>query len=162
MAPAGEARTIFNTPDFKQDRALWTDPAYYLNNTPGELRGMALDVPSYEGATGQPASAKFYGTPGTGKPAAEPLFKSPYPYTTAKEHFDALVAEADGGTKHTKETLPDWSGRWGGGGGIGGGNALPSDIVKVLKAPYDEYYVQELKAGSEGRIWSANSFCLPG
>src|SRR5687768_15883092 len=86
MAPAAEARTIFNTPDFKQDRALWTDPAYYLNNTPGEMRGMALDVPTYEGATGQPASAKFYGTPGTARPSAEPLFKSPYPYTTAKEH----------------------------------------------------------------------------
>jgi hypothetical protein len=161
MAPAAGGRTVFNTPDFKQDRALWTDPAYWLNNTPGEMRGMALDVPTYEGATGQPASAKFYGTPGTAVPAEGELFKSPYPYTTAKEHYEALVMQANGGTKHTRETIPDWSGRWQGGGGFGAGNRPPSDIVKVLKAPYDEYYVQEQKAGSEGRIWGAGSFCLP-
>ena len=38
-------RTLFNTPDFRQDRELWTDPAYYRNNTPGQLRGMAINVP---------------------------------------------------------------------------------------------------------------------
>ena len=26
--------TIFTTTDFRQDRDLWTDPAYYRNNTP--------------------------------------------------------------------------------------------------------------------------------
>jgi hypothetical protein len=161
MAPAAAQRTIFNTPDFRQDRALWTDPAYYLNNTPGELRGMALDVPTYEGATGQPAGARLYGTEGTAQPSATPLFKSPYSYTTAKEHYEALVAQAKGGTKHTRETIPDWSGRWEGGGGFGGGRVPPSEIVKVLKPEFQEAYVQELKAATEGRIWSANAFCLP-
>jgi hypothetical protein len=122
---------------------------------------MALDVPTYEGATGQPASAKFYGTPGTAVPSEGPLWKSPFPYTTAKEHYEALKMAANGGTTHTKETIPDWGGRWEGGGFFGAGNRPPSDIVKVLKAPYDEYYVQEQKAGSEGRIWGAGSFCLP-
>jgi hypothetical protein len=162
MAPAAAARNIFNTPDFRQDRALWTNPEYYLNNTAGELRGMALDVPTYEGATGQPASSRIYGTRGTARPpSATPLFQSPFPYTTAKEHYDALVAKANGGTKHTRETIPDWSGRWAGGGGFGGGGGPPSDIVKVLKPEYQESYVQEIKAGSEGRIWGAGSFCLP-
>jgi hypothetical protein len=157
-------RTIFNTPDFKQDRALWTNPGYYLCNTPGELGGMAFDVVTYEGATGQSAGAKPYGTPGTAVPATRPLFQSPYPYKTAKEHWDALVAKAppNGGTKHTRATLPDWSGLWGGGGGFGGGRVPPSDIVKVLKPEYAESYVQERKAASEGRIWGAGSFCLPG
>ena len=36
--------TIFTTTDFRQDRDLWTDPAYYRNNTPGQLRGMAINV----------------------------------------------------------------------------------------------------------------------
>jgi len=163
-AEAAGPRTIFNTPDFRQDRALWTDPAYYLNNTPGELGGMAFDVVTYEGATGQSAGAKVYGTPGTAVPATRPLFQSPYPYKTAKEHWDALVAKAppNGGTKHTRATLPDWSGLWGGGGGFGGGRVPPSDIVKVLKPLYQEAYVQERKAASEGRIWGTGSFCLPG
>jgi hypothetical protein len=164
-APAAEAqgpRTIFNTPDFRADRDRWTDPAYYLNNTPGEMGGMAFDVVTYEGATGQSAGAKPYGTPGTAVPATRPLFQSPYPYKTAKEHFDALVAKANGGTKHTRTSIPDWSGRWGGGGGFGGGRVPPSDIVKVLKPEYQEAYVQERKAASEGRIWGAGSFCLPG
>ena len=31
VAAAEQARTIFNTPDFRQDRALWSNPAYYRN-----------------------------------------------------------------------------------------------------------------------------------
>ena len=40
--------TIFTTKDFHQDRALWSNPAYYRNNTPGQLRGMALNIVPYE------------------------------------------------------------------------------------------------------------------
>ena len=35
---AAQQTTIFDTADFRQDRALWTDPGYYRNNTVGELR----------------------------------------------------------------------------------------------------------------------------
>ncbi len=59
--PAAAQPTIFDTKDFKQDRALWTNPAYYRNNTAGQLRGMALDIEAPEGATGQPAGARPYG-----------------------------------------------------------------------------------------------------
>lgn len=158
--PAAAQPTIFDTKDFKQDRALWTNPAYYRNNTAGQLRGMALDIVAPEGATGQPAGAKPYGSAGTARPGAANL-ASPYPFKTAQEHYDAWLKAANGGTKHTKATIPDWSGRWEGGGGFGGGQSPPSDIVKYLTPQYQEYYVQELKAGSEGRIWGAGSFCLP-
>jgi len=51
---------------------------------------------------------------------------SPLKYKTAKEHYDALMAEAKaagGPTKHTRQTLPDWDGWYqrGGGGAPGGG-----------------------------------------
>jgi hypothetical protein len=160
-AAADQARTMFNTPDFRQDRALWGDPAYYLNNTAGQLRGMALDVPTYDGATGQPAGARVYGTPGTARPGSLNL-ASPYPFKTAKEHYETWLREANGGTRHTRATIPDWSGKWEGGGGFGGGNASPAETVKFLTPKYQEAYVQEIKAGSEGRIWGAGSFCLPG
>jgi len=152
--------TIFNTKDFRQDRALWTNPAYYRNNTPGQLRGMAIGVVPYED-TGQVGGSRLYGSLGTGKPGAINL-ASPYPYKTAMEHYQALLKEAKGGTKHTRDTVPDWSGVWIGRGGFGGGQGPASDVVKVLKPKYQEPYVQELKASTEGRIWSPTAFCLPG
>jgi len=157
---AAEPPTIFTTKDFRQDKALWTSPAYYRNNTAGQLRGMALNITPYEN-TGQVGAARLYGSEGSGKAGAQNLI-SPYPFKTAKEHYDAWLKDAKGGTKHTKATIPDWSGHWEGGGGFGGGRGPASDTVKLLKPKYQEYLVQELKAATEGRLWGAGSFCLPG
>ena len=155
-----EQRTIFTTPDFRQDRELWTDPAYYRHNTVAQLRGMAIGTePS--GGTGQAAASRVYGSPGTGKVGALEL-GSPYPFTTALEHYQAWLKEARGGTKHTKETIPDWSGRWvGGPAGLNGGPNPASSVATLLRPEYREVFVQELKAYTEGRIWGAGSFCLP-
>ena len=159
-APATTPVTIFSTKDFRQDKALWSNPAYYRNNTPGQLRGMAIGVTPYED-TGQVGSSRLYGSLGTGQPGAT-NYASPYPYKTAKEHFAALLKEAKGGTKHTKAGLPDWSGIWDARGGFGGGRGPASDVIKYLQPKYQESYVQEMKAATEGRIWGPNSFCLPG
>ena len=158
--PAAAQTTIFNTQDFRQDRALWTSPAYFRNNTTGQLRGMAIGIVPYE-KTGQVGSSRVYGSEGTGRVGAVNL-ASPYPYTSASAHYQAWLQEAKGGTKHTKDTIPDWSGHWEGGGGFGGGASPASDVVKMLTPKYQEYLVQELKAVTEGRIWGAGSFCLPG
>ncbi len=107
---AAEQTTIFTTKDFHKDKALWTSPAYYRNNTPGELTGMALNILPYE-KTGQVGAARLYGSEGTGKAGATNL-ASPYPFKTAVEHYQAWLKEAKGGTKHTKATAPDWSGTW--------------------------------------------------
>lgn len=156
--PAAAQTTIFTTTDFRQDRDRWTDPAYYRHNTPGQLRGMAINVEGQR--TGQELSARVYGSEGTGKAGAVNL-KSPHPYTNAWDHYQALRKQANGGTRHTRMTLPDWSGHWGGGVNFGGG--LPaSSIAAMLTPKYRETYVQEMKAVTEGRIWSANSICLPG
>ncbi len=149
--------TIFNTKNFHADKALWTNPAYYRNNTSGELVGMGLNIVPYE-ATGQVGAARLYGSLGTGKPGATDL-KSPYPYKTGMEHYNAWLKAAKGGTHHTKTSLPDWSGEWAGGPAAERGPA--SDIVKYLKPKYQEYYVQEVKAAAEARNWTAQSMCLP-
>jgi hypothetical protein len=151
--------TIFNTEDYKADRASWTNPAYYRNNTPGQLRGMALNIVPYE-STGQVGAARLYGSLGTGKPGATPL-ASPYPFKTAKEQYETWFKEAKGGTKHTRDSVPDWSGVWVAKGGFEAIRGPASDVVKILKPKYQEYYVQEVKAAAEGRIWMPNSFCLP-
>jgi hypothetical protein len=102
----------------------------------------------------------LYGSEGTGRAGAVNL-ASPYPYTGAWAHYQAWLKEAGGGIKHTRDTIPDWSGRWAGGGNFGGPNPA-SDIAKMLTPPYQEYFVQDLKAQTEGRIWGAGAFCLPG
>ena len=159
--PAAAQTTIFTTKDFRQDRELWTDPAYYRNNTVGQLRGMAIDADTGGQGTGQGAAARAYGSPGTGRPGALDL-ASPYPYTSAREHYEAWLRDARGGTKHTKDTIPDWRGRWAGGAvGLNGGPNPASSVAAMLTPRYREYFVQEVKAYTEGRIWSAGSFCLP-
>ena len=161
-SPAAAQTTIFTTTDFRQDRALWTDPAYYRNNTVGQLRGMAIDVDSGGRGTGQEATARAYGSAGTGRVGALNL-ASPYAFTIAREHYEAWLKEARGGTKHTKDTIPDWRGRWTGGPvGLNGGANPASSVAAMLTPRYREYFVQEVKAYAEGRIWSAGSFCLPG
>lgn len=156
---SAQQTTIFSTSDFRQDRALWTDAAYYRNNTVGQLRGMALNITPYSDS-GQVADARLYGSEGTGRAGAVNL-ASPYSYASAWPHYQAWLKEAGGGTKHTKATIPDWSGRWAGGGGFGGPNPA-SDVARMLTPKYQEYFVQELKASTEGRIWGAGAFCLPG
>ncbi len=154
---AGAGVTIFTTKDFHKDQALWTNPAYYRNNTPAQIRGMALNIVPYE-TSGQVGGARLYGSEGTGKPGTTNL-ASPYPFKTATAQYEAWLQQAHGGTKHTAADLPDWSGVWMGGGGRNQGPV--SDVVKFLKPKYQEYYVQEMKAVSEGRIWSPSAFCLP-
>lgn len=157
------AQTIFTTEDFRQDREHWTDPAYYRNNTVEELRGMALDLNTYGADTGQLGRARFYGQEGTGQVDATDL-ESPYPYTSAWEHYQAWFEDAGGGTQHTRETIPDWSGRWSPIDAtlLAGGPNPASSVAAMLKAEYREHFVQDLKAKTEGRIWAAGSFCLPG
>ena len=160
--PAAAQTTIFNTTDFRQDRERWTDPAYYRNNTVAQLRGMAIDFDSGGRGSGQEAAARAYGSAGTGRVGALDL-ATPYPYTTASEHYAAWLKDARGGTRHTRETIPDWRGRWMGGPvGLNGGPNPASAVAAVLTPTYREYFVQEVKAYAEGRIWSAGSFCLPG
>ncbi|PYS48301.1 MAG: hypothetical protein DMG13_25880 [Acidobacteria bacterium] len=160
--PAAAQTTIFNTKDFREDSELWTSPAYYRNNTAGQLRGMAIDYDSGGRGTGQEATARAYGSEGTGRVGALDL-ASPYSYKSASEHYQAWLDKAGGGTRHTKDTIPDWRGRWAGGpAGLNGGPNPASSVAAMLTPKYREYFVQDVKAAAEGRIWGAGAFCLPG
>jgi len=147
-ASEGRAQDLFSTSDYRGDEALWTDPAYYRNNSVAELLEMQV--------------ANRVGETGTGVENAAEL-ASPLPYTNAWEHYQALLAEADGGTGHTIETLPDWSGRFiGGADRLDGGPNPASSFAAMLTPIYREYFVQEMKATAEGRIWETSAFCFPG
>ena len=140
------AQTLFTTEDYRQDAERWTDPAYYNYNTARELTDMQVDT--------------RYGERGSG--ADNYSLTTPYTYRTSRQHYDAWFERAGGGTKHTLETLPDWDGLW-----VAGPNWLDSidvqasTVAAALTPQYREYYVQQVKAESEGRHWWASSFCLP-
>lgn len=165
---SGEAQSqtldhdLFTTDDFRADRALWTDPAYFRNNTPRQITGQAFNLNSGGQGSGQIATARAYGSEGTATTGPiDELLKSPYPYTTAWEHYQSWLAEAGGGTHHTKDTIPDWSGRWMGGIGLGTGSRSAADVVQLLQPEYREAYVLNLLSQTQGRLWDANTFCLP-
>lgn len=123
---------------------------------------MAIDVDTGGRGSGQEAQARAYGSPGTGRVGAVNLV-TPYPFTTAIAHYDAWRKEAGGGTKHTVTSIPSWKGRWSGGPvGLGGGAGPASDVARLLTPTYRGYFVQEVKAYTEGRVWTPGSFCLPG
>ena len=162
LATAISAQTIFTTENFREDHERWVDPDYYLNNTVDELRGMALDLDSSGVGSGQIGRARSYGSEGTGRIGILEL-SSPYQFLSALEHYSAWLEEAEGGTNHTYETMPDWRGRWTGGGDrILGGPNPASSVAALLRPQYQEYFVQDMKAYTQGRIWGANAFCFPG
>ncbi len=144
-APA-TAQDIFTTKNYRQDRALWTNPAYYRNNTVRALVDMA-------------EMTDTLGKQGTG---ADGKITTPYPYKTSQEHYDAWLKAANGGTKHTLATLPDWDGRWRANQGwLDGTKTQASTVAAALTPQFQEYFVQQEKAEIEGRGFWPAAFCLP-
>ncbi|MBI4886304.1 MAG: hypothetical protein HY824_04375 [Acidobacteria bacterium] len=146
LAAQAPQTTLFTTRDYRQDRERWTDPAYYLYNTARQLTDMQVD--------------NRFGQKGSG--ADKYRIRSPYPFTTSREHYEAWLKKADGGTKHALATLPDWDGVWSGTATwLDSNDVQASTIAAALTPRYREYYVQQVKAEAEGRHWWAAAFCLP-
>ena len=107
-------RDIFTSDDFYVDRDLWSDPRYFRCNGPLPLESMwgaygAARVNPEEGA-----SSALWGDCSVDYPREGIV--SPYPFTTAQEHYEALLAEttAKGGpTQYSWENPPpDWDGHY--------------------------------------------------
>lgn len=144
---AGQQQTtLFNTRDYRQDRDRWTDPAYYLYNSARELTDMQVD--------------NRFAQKGKGEDKYQ--IKSAYPFKDSWEHYQAWIEKANGGTRHTPATLPDWDGMWDTGPSwLDSRGIQASTMASALTPQYRQYYVQQVKAESEGRHWWAASFCLP-
>jgi hypothetical protein len=95
---------------------------------------------------------------------------SPYPYKTAKEHYEALMAAAKqkgGPTVYTKATVPDWDGYYRRDNQDHGsewiwGRAQAPTILSLLTPEYQKRMVQTIyhEAVTNAPEWSA-SFCWP-
>jgi hypothetical protein len=98
-------------------------------------------------------------------------------FPTSAAHFEALRAAAGGGVKHTKNSVPDWSGIWtsareagwgtprprtGAAGAVGAAPAEgPQPEPFALTPKYQQMLDEELARVAKGIQWDYLSWCLP-
>ena len=156
---------LFTSKNFYKDQALWSNRLYFRCNTPRQIIFL-----HQSGRIGdKPPQSALWGDCNQDYPKSQIV--SPYPYTTAKAHYEALMAATrsrGGPTVYTKATAPDWDGyynrdmslnasKW-----IWGSVNQSSTILSLLTPEYQRRMVQDQyhEAVDNAPQWNA-TFCYP-
>jgi hypothetical protein len=169
---------LFTSTDFYKDRESWSDPRYFRCNSPialemqwGAARGTNRAGVGLDGVIGKdPPKSAAWGHCDRDYPRKGIV--SPYPFKTAREHYQALLAEtrARGGpTQHTYATVPgEWTGRYEWPSAVTENwysfalwNQVPT-ILSLLTPEYQKRMVQELyhEGHDNAPQWPA-MYCWP-
>jgi len=163
-------RDLFNSDDFYADRDLWMDPRYFRCNTSGALEDLWGGNRASLIGDNPPESAAW-GRCDRDYPRE--AIVSPYPFTTAQAHYEALMAETQsrgGPTEHTYATVPgEWSGIYMHPGRTPDNyywyrmrhNQIPT-ILSLLTEEYQTRFVQEAyhHANTNAAQWPSQ-YCWP-
>jgi len=163
---------LFTSKDFYQDRALWTDPRYFRCNSTFGIEQQRVATPLSAPTIGDnPPGSAAWGYCDRDYPRE--AIVSPYAFTTAQAHYEALMEEAKthgGPTEHTYATVPgEWSGRyastnfpmlfsnWYG----GNYNQIPT-LLSLLTEEYQTRLVQQTyhQVNTAASHWPAQ-YCWP-
>jgi len=156
---------LFSSKNFYSDKALWSDKRYFRCNTPRQI----TDIWTSRRIGATPPGSAAWGDCNEDYPREKIV--SPYPYKTAKEHYEALMAQAKaagGPTIYTRQTMLDWDGWYGrvaqdsSSQWIWGTVNQTSTILSVLTPEYQKRMVQmNYHEGVDNSPQWEASFCYP-
>jgi hypothetical protein len=143
---------LFTSKDFYKDRDLWMDKRYYRCNSSAAIEDLwGGNGPNKLIGDNPPVSAAWgY----CDRDYPREAIVSPYPFKTAQEHYEALLAETKkrgGPTQHTYATVPgEWTGRYMHPGRTPGNDywyrmrhvQVPT-VLSLLTPEYQKRFVQE-------------------